>query len=80
MVLEGLQWLARPATYRQPTLRYWDDVADALADLLFRAWQLPADALRQDVLAFEAFKQLLGVLVIRQHPLGLQLNQLVGQS
>ena len=30
MVLEGLQWLARPATYRQPMLRYWDDVADLL--------------------------------------------------
>lgn len=80
MVLEGLQWLARPATYRQPMLRYWDDVADSLADLLFCAWQLPADALRQDTIAFEAFKQLLGVLVARQYPLGLQLNQLVGQS
>lgn len=44
MVLEGLQWLARPATYRQPMLRHWDDVADSLADLLF-AWQLPADTL-----------------------------------
>lgn len=80
MVLEGLQWLAHPATYRQPTLRYWDDVADSLADLLFCAWQLPADVLRRDMAAFEAFKHLLGVLVARQHPLGLQLNQLVGQS
>jgi len=44
------------------------------------AWQLPGNALRQDTAAFEAFKQLLGVLTARQHPLGLQVNQLVGQS
>lgn len=77
MVLEGLQWLA---TYRQLMLHYWDDAADSLADLLLCAWQLPVNSLRQDTAAFEAFKHLLGVLVVHQHPLGLQLNQLVGQS
>nr|GFC08606.1 hypothetical protein [Tanacetum cinerariifolium] len=74
MVLKGLSWFARLATYRQPTLRYWDTIADSLADLLFCAWRLPADALRQEVVVFEPFKQLLGALVARQPSLGLHLN------
>jgi hypothetical protein len=80
MVLEGLPWLARPATCSQPELDYWKDVADPLADLLLHIWQTMVKQLRQDVTAFEAFKRLLSVLVARQHPLGLQLIQLVGQS
>jgi hypothetical protein len=80
MVLEGLQWLARPATCSQPEATYWREVADPLADLLTHVWQLPNNQLRQQASAFAAFKILLGVLVARQHPMGLQLNQLVGKS
>jgi hypothetical protein len=80
MVLEGLQWLARPATYSQPDATYWREVADPLADLLTYVWKLPDNQLRQHVSAFEAFKRLLGVLVTRQHSLGLHLNQVVGKS
>ncbi|RSK38458.1 ATP-binding protein [Hymenobacter perfusus] len=80
MVLEGLPWLARPATYSQPDATYWREVADPLADLLTHVWQLPGNQLRQHASAFEAFKILLGVLVARQHAVGLQLNQLVGKN
>ncbi|WP_375437294.1 hypothetical protein, partial [uncultured Hymenobacter sp.] len=80
MILEGLQWLAHPITCSQPELSYWDKILEPIADLLTHVWHSQAIHLRQDITAFESFKKLLNVLVARRHALGLQLNQLVGQS
>lgn len=60
MVLEGEQWLARLATYRQPDATYWREAAVPLADLLTYAWELPDNQLRQDTPASEVFKKLPG--------------------
>lgn len=39
MVLEGVQWLARQATYRHPDATYWREAAAPLANLLTHAWE-----------------------------------------
>ena len=80
MLSLGLEWLMVPAFQLEATDKYWKDLEGDLAILLVHIWHHHQNMLRRDEQAFSAFRKLLTILVARQHKLGLELSNAVGQA
>jgi hypothetical protein len=77
VILDGIIWIADAAESEDE--RFWeDDTDDRVASLLVHAWEEAEDRLRSREEAFTAFNDLLGKLVERQMPIGLELAERVG--
>lgn len=81
LVFDGLIWLERESQLHDD--RFWgrqeNDLADAAVfSLLAHVWAVAREPLRRDETAFRGFRNLLQILVSRQHAPALELSDRVG--